>query len=378
MAARELANPLGNPLAKPRLTSVAAASVFNLSGTALMAVNPTFSFGGVAASRIRCVALTDNIVIAVHLTPGAGYIGYRINVSDAGTITSSTTTVNAAAYTDSCASICKLDSTRAICIIRDNTNHIFSHIISLSGNTITATSAVLVSSTNNGTGAERVSVSRLSDTKALCTYISNSATLEAVVLDIAGTVITPGAVSVAAGISPNQYVTSAPLSDNQVICGYTNGGNNASVAVLTVAGSSVSFGTAVQIEAQIASHLTIAALSQTTAIIAYYGSTSALVRRAVVSITGAVATPGTPVSTTSAVSTGLGLIAPTSNTAVLFCATSSTSFDISGATATSVNVITQSVTNNGFATLAQIRPNRYLGLYAGTSSALEAMLLGLA
>jgi len=324
------------------------------SGTQEAAAGITVQGSDVFESAITyftvIVALSATKALAIYKDGGNGNSGTAVvlDVTAGGVITAGTPVVYAAVNTSD-PQLVALSATQAVAIYKDGSNSSFNTavVLDISGTTVTAGSPVVFESSNSGynsaslmsagklivgytdngnnnyctacvltvsgsvvtAGAPVVVASKLaydlsivglSATQAIMTYADSASqdTPTAVVLDVAGTVITPASAVAITAATYGYEQESIMLTATKALVVYRDGGagSEGHAVILDVAGSVITPGAVLQFTASYANLTALDSFTATKAIVAYrddanldYGTVCVL------HITGSTLTADTPV-----------------------------------------------------------------------------------
>ena len=187
-------------------------------------------------------------------------------------------------------SVTALSETKAIVVFSDNSGYGTTSVLSISGSTITVGSAVVFESANSLFN----SVTMLTSTTAIVVYTDtgNSYYGTACLLTVSGSTVTAGTPMVFR-TSNSQWITVATLSDTKVIVMFRLGTGYATSCVLTISGSSISAGAVVSFNSSVSEYISVAVLTPEKVIVAYKDDGSSKLGKALVlTISGSTVSSG--------------------------------------------------------------------------------------
>ena len=187
-------------------------------------------------------------------------------------------------------SVTGLSETKAIVVFSDNNGYGTTSVLSISGSTITVGSAVVFESANSLFN----SVTMLTSTTAIVVYTDtgNSYYGTACLLTVSGSTVTAGTPMVFR-TSNSQWMTVATLSDTEVIVMFRLGNGYVTSCVLTISGSSISAGAVVSFNSSVSEYISVAVLNPEKVIVAYMDDgNSKKGKAAVLNISGSTVSSG--------------------------------------------------------------------------------------
>ena len=223
-------------------------------------------FGGNYVSYINAAKLSNTKVIVCYMDASNSQYGTACVLSISGsTITAGSPVVFYSTAT-SHISVTALSETKAIVVFSDNNGYGTTSVLSMSGSTITAGSAVVFESANSLYN----SVTMLTSTTAIVVYTDtgNSYRGTACLLTVSGSTVTAGTPMVFRS-SNSQWITVATLSDTKVIVMFRLGNGYVTSCVLTISGSSISAGAVVSFNSGASEYISVAVLNPEKVIVAY-------------------------------------------------------------------------------------------------------------
>ena len=249
-------------------------------------------FGGNYVSYINAAKLSNTKVIVCYMDASNSQYGTACVLSISGsTITAGSPVVfhaNATAHI----SVTALSETKAIVVYHQANNNGYgtTGVLSISGSTITAGSAVVFESANS----LYTSVTMLTSTTAIVVYTDtgNSYRGTACLLTVSGSTVTAGTPMVFRS-SNSQWITVATLSDTKVIVMFRLGNGYVTSCVLTISGSSISAGAVVSFNSSVSEYISVAVLNPEKVIVAYMDDgNSKKGKAAVLNISGSTVSSG--------------------------------------------------------------------------------------
>lgn len=174
-------------------------------------------------------------------------------------------------------SISKLTSAKALIVYKNTSNSSYgtSKVLSISGTTISAGSAVVFESATT----DIISVLTLLETKAIVAYRDggNSGYGTAIILTISGTTITAGSVHVFNNAGDTYDISLAKLSDTNVVVAYRHS-SQGTASILTVSGTTISHGSPHVFSSDSTNYISVSSLTATKVIAAYRNTAGTYVR----------------------------------------------------------------------------------------------------
>jgi urease beta subunit len=264
-------------------SSYGTACVLSISGTTITAGTPVV-FESAASDYFSVSTLDSSKAIVCYRDDGNSGYGTACVLSISGTTITAGTAVVFESANSSYFSVSTLDSSKAIVCYRDNGNSSYGTacVLSISGTTITAGTPVVFESANS----QFISVSTLDSSKAIVCYRDNGNSFygTACVLSISGTTITAGTPVVFESASSIYFSVSTLDSSKAIVCYYDGGNSNYGTAcVLSISGTTITAGTAVVFESANSDYISVSTLDSSKAIVCYtdggnsnYGTASLL------------------------------------------------------------------------------------------------------
>ena len=237
--------------------------VLTVSGTTVSVSAAQLLYNGGALSGYVAAAALTSTQLLVGFALGGSYVYTLLPVSLSGTTLTAGTALVSSTGTSSTAPyfLVTLNSTQAIFVYQST--GLNAYVATVSSNTVSVGSVTQLASTNYP------SMTGLSSTQALCTYINTNNTFPmAVTLNVSGTTITLGTpLQISSAISSITTVSS--FSSTQAVCSYRDGNVNIISTVLTVSGTSVSAGSLLSIPTASPINLAVSAINTTNAVCVY-------------------------------------------------------------------------------------------------------------
>ena len=272
------------------------ACILNISGSSITAGTPV-AFDNYRSEHISVASLTSTKAVVVWKDTGNSDYGTSVILDISGNNITVGTPVVYESANGLHHTVASLTSTAAIVVYQGGNNggQGTSRILSVSGSSITASSAV----TFESGVSDDISVSVLTSTKVIVAYQDeqNSNNGTACILDVSGSTITAGT-SVVFESSGSASIAIATLSNTKAIATYTDTGNSSygTACVLDVSGSTITPATPAVFESASTAQVSVSSLSATEALVVYqdvgnsdYGTLCTL------SVSGSSITAGTPV-----------------------------------------------------------------------------------
>ena len=209
----------------------------------------------------------DTFVFCYCYASGSGYAQIiKVNADNTITVGTAIDLVPGAILTD--LDVVRLTDTTAFVVSKhSSTGYLVGQVLTVSGTTdITAATHANVISV----AASKASCIPLSDTKVLCSTLSNN-TLYAVIATISGTSFSVGSTATVTSYGKPSY---AKLSDTKVLVVYTDASNYPLAAYMTISGTTISFGTALQLNAASSVNTFIVQLDDTKALAIFTGGST--------------------------------------------------------------------------------------------------------
>ena len=218
------------------------ACVLSISGSTITAGSPVV-FYSTATTHISVTALSETKAIVVyHQANNNGYGTTSVLSISGSTITAGSAVVFESAnslYT----SVTMLTSTTAIVVYTDTGNSYYGTacLLTVSGSTVTAGTPMVFRTSNS----QWMTVATLSDTEVIVMFRLGNGYVTSCVLTISGSSISAGAV-VTFNSGASEYISVAVLNPEKVIVAYSDDGDSkkGKALVLTISGSTVSSGSA--------------------------------------------------------------------------------------------------------------------------------------
>jgi len=288
--------------------------ILSISGTTITA-GTAVVFESAATIYISAVALTEGKVLVAYRDQGNSNYGTSIILSISGTtITAGTAVVFESAATLYCSAVA-LTEDKVLVAYQDggNSNYGTSIILSISGTTITAGTAVVFESASSS----YISAVALTEDKVLVAYtdVGNSSFGTSIILSISGTTITAGTAVVFESAS-TLYCSAVALTEDKVLVAYTDVGNSSfgTSIILSISGTTITAGTAVVFESASSSYISAVALTEDKVLVAYTDvGNSSFGTSIILSISGTTITAGTAVVFESASTAYISAVALTAD-----------------------------------------------------------------
>jgi hypothetical protein len=197
-------------------------------------------------------ALSTTKAVVVYRRNGTGNDHIRGCVLDVSgsTITSGTPSVVESDAVQLEHGICGLSSTQALIVFYSTTDsQLQAKILDISGTTITPGTPANI--TSSGSGWNNISVTKLTSSKAVAVWVDTSTNdLEGAVLDISGSTVTPGSVQTivsASGTGGMMQKLITAMSTTHAVAGYRSG-SDARIIAFSVSGTTITAGSGIQVD----------------------------------------------------------------------------------------------------------------------------------
>jgi hypothetical protein len=271
-------------------------------------------------------------------------------------------------------SISRLTNTTAICAYQGTLNMLQAVVTTISGNATTVGTIYTIDTT----AISYVTVSALSATRAICAYRGADGYVKSVVLDATGGVVTSGSIISVNSIA-SSYINVAALSATQVICTYQGTNGYLEAVILDINNLVITVNAIVAINSVNTTYVSVAALSATQAICAYQG-TNGYLEAVILDVVGSVITPGIVALVNSVVSTYINITSLSSTKAI--CAyvdnvgyAQSIIFDVSGSVITSGVVFTVNNASSSYVSVASLSSSSVVYAYVDNAGVVYAIVL---
>ncbi|MEN9405062.1 MAG: Synechococcus virus Syn5 [Candidatus Parcubacteria bacterium] len=283
-------------------------------------------------------------------------------------------TVNAFAST--WISVTRMTDTRAIVTWIDNT-FVNACILDVNGIDITAGTTLVV----NAAASLYTSVTRMSDTQAIVTYRGVSNYCNACTLNVSGTTLTNGTV-LAVNAVVVTYTAVVALTSTKAVVVYS-GAANMWAATLDVSGTDLTAGTLLNCNALATSYISVDRISDTQAVTAFINGTSTFVNVQILDISGTVITNTGTTAIPSASASTYSWLTVLSSSKAMVAWTDSTFLkarllDISGSNMSNGSSVVKTINTSAttWKGLTMLSSTQALCAYTGASTFLQAKLLG--
>jgi hypothetical protein len=250
------------------------ASILSISGTAITVGTPVvFEAGQVEYTSVAM--LTDSKAIVCYKDVGNSDYGTACILSISGdAITAKTPAVFDSSYSEYI-SVSALSDSKAIVAYSSDSSAYYGTacVLSISGTTIEAGNAA----TFWAAGAQYISATMLTDSKAIVCYKDEGfAYGTARILSISGSTISVGP-SLAFSSSESTYISVAKLNEYKAIVCYSDGGNSnyGTFCNLTISGTAIAAESSIVFESAASYDTAVAMLTDSKAVVAYTGGISA-------------------------------------------------------------------------------------------------------
>ena len=191
-------------------TSYLNAVILNVSGTTITpGTNKVVN--AVASYYMSVAMLTSSKAICTYRGTTSYLQAVILDVASSVITNGTVATCNAVA--SAYQSVAALTATKAICTYTAASNYVSAIILDVATSTITPATAAIV----NAVSSQWTSVAMLTSTKAICTYIGLNGYLNTVILDVATSTITPGTIAIV-NIGVATYQEVAMLTSTKAIC----------------------------------------------------------------------------------------------------------------------------------------------------------------
>lgn len=225
--------------------------------------------------------------------------------------------------------------------------------------------------TVNAVASTHVSVTQMSATQAIAAWSGASGYLNCCTLNIAGNVVTAGAVLVVNAVGSN-YISVTAVSSTQAVVAYSGASTYLYACTLNVSGTTLTNGAALAVNAVASAFCAVAAMSTTQCIVTYSGTTS-YTQACTLNISGTTLTAGAVLSV-NAINSSYQAITMMSATQALIAYSSSSAFlqvctlNVSGTTLTAGAILSLTTTDSRFPSLAAITSTQAAIAYTGPTA----------
>ena len=276
----------------------------NISGTTITAGTILIA-NAVASSFMSVTAMSTTQALVTFSAGGSNQLQARtLNISGTTVTIGAVLAINAVPTLYS--AVAALSATQAVVSYGDfgGSGQVKTCTLNISGTTVTAGAIVTVAAV----GGVFNSVTALSATQAVATYIGASSYVNAYTINVSGTTITAGTVLVVNAVSSsNTSVTK--LSATQAVVTFNGASTYVQTCTLNISSTTITAGTIYSVNAIATNETAVAALSSTQAVVAYRGTSNYVtaqtidVTAAVITTTGTISLADSPTLVTPALGT---------------------------------------------------------------------------